>query len=66
LKPLCDRYEYAVADPYLYSALHERFDSLRVSDAGRFSREISRKIAEEPDGVILRYFVRYAAQNSPR
>jgi len=65
-KPLCDRYEYAVADPYLYSALHERFDSLRVSDAGRFSREISRKIAEEPDGVILRYFVRYAAQNSPR
>jgi hypothetical protein len=58
--------EYAVADPYLYSALHERFESLRVADPGRFSREIRRKIAEEPDGVILGYFVRYAVQNSPR
>jgi hypothetical protein len=65
-KALCERYEYAVADPYLYSAMHARFDSLRVADAGRFSRELGRKIAEEPGGVILAYFVRYAAQNSPR
>ncbi len=60
--PIIRQKEYRIADPYLYSARHEDFDSLIRGDPMRFQQELKRKLIEEPNGVILNYFLQYARQ----
>lgn len=58
--------EYRVADPYLYSARHTDFDSLIQKDPPRLEQELKRKMAEEPNGIIVNNLVRYARQSLSR
>lgn len=57
---IIDQFEYKLLHPYLYSYQRHAYDSLRALQPALFKSELDRKLAEEPEGMIVNLLARGA------